>query len=80
MSHTQGPWHVTDCRNQKRGQLRIFPEIIPGYQIANVMARNPNAEANAALIARAPDLLAENERLREKIRELEAFIDARRGV
>lgn len=53
--HTPGPWHVTDCRNQKNGQIRIFADS--GAYIANVLARNPSCEVDARLIAEAPAML-----------------------
>jgi hypothetical protein len=55
--HTPGPWHITDVRNQKNGQLRIFGADSSGL-IANVMARHLNCEANAHLIAAAPEMLS----------------------
>jgi hypothetical protein len=66
--HTPGPWKAVDCRHQFNGQIRIWKDALPTEpMIANVLAKNPNAEANARLIAAAPELL---EAL-EKIRNLE---------
>ena len=48
-AHAPGPWRAS------------FGAIIPpgkGHFIASVNRRNPNAEANALLIAAAPELLA----------------------
>lgn len=74
-NHTPGPWGVerTDT------MLWVGPLRHEGGKVAEIVApiawgRDYRAdylakqEANAALIARAPDLLAENERLREALR------------
>lgn len=53
--HTPGPWHATDCRHQKNGQIRIFADS--GAHIANVLASNPCCEGNGSLIAEAPAML-----------------------
>lgn len=58
--HTQGPFRIIDLRHQKNGQLRIISEAYPlegTNEIANVIARNVNAEANARLFSAAPELL-----------------------
>jgi hypothetical protein len=59
--HTRGPWYV-----QYRG---------PGYGYG-VYADGSNNRIDAALMAAAPDLLAENDRLRARVAELEAMIKA----
>ena len=58
-AHTPGPWHFG--RNM-RGQTRVFAN---GWEIVRAMSKNgsrvlpiPEREANALLIAAAPDLLA----------------------
>lgn len=56
-SHTPGPWFVDSYGQEiyakdKRGKVVVVPE------------KSIKHDANATLIARAPDLLAENERLR----------------
>jgi len=55
---TPGPWHAVDCRNQKNGQIRIFPNERTdcGGNIANVLASNLCVDSNARLIATAPEL------------------------
>jgi hypothetical protein len=53
MKHTQGPW--------KRTGMRIYRETLHGNRVATVeSAKLPpeESEANARLIAAAPDLLA----------------------
>jgi len=58
--HTPGPWEIVDFRGWPQGQLSI--QAGPMY-VANVFAKHPNCNANARLIAAAPDLLAAAERL-----------------
>jgi hypothetical protein len=61
--HTPGPWRVVDLRHQQRGQILIMNPLV---DVANVLARNPDAEANARLIAAAPDLRAALERTEQE--------------
>lgn len=61
--HTPGPWHI----GMNPGPFIYGPK---GEEVARVNSElNDAAEnrANAALIARAPDLLADNERLAEAV-------------
>jgi hypothetical protein len=55
MRATPGPWKIVDKRHQKNGQILIMGGY---FDVANVLARNECADANARLIAAAPDLLA----------------------
>lgn len=65
MSHTPkftpGPWKDLDLRYQQNGQIRILsdgPRSSDEYGvIANVLRSHRQCEANARLIAAAPDLL-----------------------
>lgn len=72
--HTPGPWAV--------GGKNVPPTTVSdsrgrhvcstgGYQDGKPETLNEN-KANASLIARAPELLAENEALKKRIAELEA--------
>ena len=62
------PWHATDLRHQKGGQIRIFA---PRSLIANVLASGtrpgPDAEFIAEARADVPALVAEVERLQARI-------------
>lgn len=66
--HTPGPWKVIVNR------VGIFIENQTQYGIADLSPVSgedtPEQIANAALIAAAPDLLAENKRLRDLVRQM----------
>lgn len=65
MTHTKGPWmHANTAGNH---QFAIYPEAT-GKDIALVYNRCQESEANARLIASAPELL---EALQEVIRNYE---------
>src|SRR6185437_8235974 len=68
-AHTPGPWHIEppasiDSNGRKfysaGDAFKIFPaEIAPSAcTIASIFPHSPNHEANARLIAAAPDMLA----------------------
>lgn len=62
-THTPGPWTLGEKRDSCR---RVNdPE---GFGIVSVIATDEQSEANAALIAAAPELLA-------ALRKLEALVD-----
>jgi len=81
-SHTPGPWRVSSVHLKNDD----FPTKHPHYEvsgensmlwIAHVLCfsdahQGTEYEANARLIASAPDLLAENTSLRARVAELEA--------
>lgn len=78
--HTPGPWFL-----HREGCSTVYVEArLQGSMIQEVAACGPTAAgpdqqmANAELIARAPDLLAENERLRDVIDVLTNDIRATR--
>lgn len=73
--HTPGPWYVVDCRHQKQGQLKI--KSARGQHIANVLRTGPNPQADASLIAAAPDLL---EKLQRLVEDLDSLIASSDGV
>jgi len=69
-THTPGPWSTES--------LLIFgamKKVAPGYsfgdRVADVFGDNPDAEANARLIAAAPDLLDALDSLVEELRGME---------
>lgn len=87
--HTPGPWKADPNfmgpdTYSDGDAIAVFPAN-GGVCVCEVIARNgqgisrPNiqaqAEANAQLIARAPELLADNERLREVNAELVAALN-----
>ena len=54
--HTPGPW-VTDNGHAERDGIQVW-DTVHGWIIADVVNdQHDNAEANAALIAAAPDML-----------------------
>jgi len=61
--HTLGPWQVIEPRTAMLGEcysirtIAAPADIWNGY-VGGVVYSSPNAKANAALIAAAPDLLA----------------------
>ena len=59
--HTPGPWGTFEIRSEGSGEVRTGVCAFDGdYMIADVGWDRPNeAEANARLIAAAPDLLEE---------------------
>ena len=59
---TKAPWKLIDLRHQKNGQIRVESEV-DYHHVCNVIARTPGAEANARLIAAAPDLLEALDRI-----------------
>jgi len=67
--HTPGPWYSDDFGNvtskpPRQGFKALLP--LPNFNIICICHQGPYA-ANAALIASAPALKAENERLTKKI-------------
>lgn len=62
--HTPGPWVV---REDARDWAIIGPE--PSW-VTGVDRRNHNAEANARLIAAAPELLAALEKVRDDLADI----------
>lgn len=76
-THTPGPWHVNTL-----GPARIiYDSTKEGWAIADVKTYHgrftpEEIEANARLIASAPTLAAENERLRAEKAELLAALHA----
>jgi hypothetical protein len=65
--HTSGAWHISK-HSESRSALIYDAE---GFEVARVCY--PNRDANARLIARAPELLAENERLQNLVKK--AYLD-----
>lgn len=68
--HTQGPWAARANPEPDGDKWPYWVDGSGGEPIANVFGYEDGAEV-AALIARAPDLLAENERLRAAARALD---------
>ncbi len=69
-AHTPGPWTAICPRNRWRvmaGEVFVMESGIHGNDV--------RAEADAQLIASAPDLLAERDQLREQVAKLQAFKD-----
>ena len=82
MSHTPGPWVVEDSRKLKRKSLRSEMLMVvavgggmPGL-IVNSGKVTPTDEANARLIAAAPDLLAALEGVMDYVIAFEAITSA----
>jgi hypothetical protein len=71
--HTPGPWHVVEKAEHKgKGILHIVEEGGNSYwEIATLMTHDAELEANARLIAAAPELL---EALEEIVTELHGAI------
>lgn len=56
MKHTPGKW---DCGESIDGMWYVETDHVPGEMIAEIMMRAPGeAEANARLMAAAPEILA----------------------
>lgn len=77
MEHTQGPWKAEfyECGEdpEDNGWLICHPRTeCPDTVVCKVDGEGLNNAANAELIARAPELLEENEALKARIAELEA--------
>ena len=67
---TPGPWVVSSTFLVCDSEARIIAQCQPiSVPLLSITVRE--AEANALLIARAPDLLAENERLRAALRRID---------
>lgn len=66
--HTPGPWRVYDEFILAGGQGRVGRVIAAALDRVHFECNAENL-ANATLIARAPDLLADSTRLRELLRE-----------
>lgn len=65
---TPGPWRLVDIRHQKNGHIRIFTDASGHYsRIAEVMHQSQECEANARLIAAAPEMLEALETLRKAV-------------
>lgn len=73
--HTPGPWMVcTDATEYRSPELMIWTSKGPGF--GTVAEVSPHGSpADARLIAAAPDLLAENVRLRKMIAEYAKLSD-----
>ena len=66
--HTPGPWYVDDAPDVKHPSVVLADDgatIVA--EATTVVAEQHDAEANARLIAAAPDLLAEVKRLRDLV-------------
>src|SRR5574342_146452 len=62
-NHTPGPWHTSkDAVPEGHVQITVYAEA-DGQRVATVFRERDNAE----LIAGAPDLLADNQRLHEQL-------------
>ena len=59
--HTPGPWEINKDVGIREKDLFIWekwdPKVAPGHAVACVYGFWPNVQANARLIAAAPDLL-----------------------
>lgn len=67
--HTPGPWKVTKAHS---GSMAIGASTLDDQGLICVLAQwRKEHEANARLIASAPELKAENERLKKRIQDLE---------
>ena len=64
--HTPGPWHV----GMKPGPIIYGPKGEQVTMLTTIMLSEDEAIGNMKLIARAPELLAENEQLRTHNAEL----------
>ena len=75
-NHAPGPWYAVKCANW--WNLQRFPD----YEAANLLDSEDfvEAEANAKLAARAPELLARNAELLEACKAMASkdhdFVDA----
>lgn len=69
-AHTPGPWEVAH-HGTMPGNTSIEVQTETGLPVA-VMSYCGSAEANAALIASAPDLLAERDALKAQVERLRA--------
>ena len=71
--HTPGPWEVVPSIPEE-GYNCFWLKGPNGENLADISGyqSDQTKQANAQLIARAPDLLAENETLKKRISELEA--------
>jgi len=87
--HTPGPWAVLDGTLLRTSEFASFPRTIgkgldtdgsgPWIHVAHI-SQNPvvgaeEAEANAHLIAAAPEMLVALERLAERVAELESDLN-----
>lgn len=80
-THTPGPWTVERVPIQSRGGSNTAWKIGPfaaciydDWRPREAGISEAENEANARLIARAPELLEENERLRKRLEEAEAIM------
>ncbi|WP_374633996.1 hypothetical protein [Ferrovibrio sp.] len=77
--HTPGPWVLINHDEAGLHYVKAQPHpAMRGFtkEIADVFSGDEEGAANAALIASAPDLLAERDRLREVNAELLAALEA----
>lgn len=66
--HTPGPWATKEVNDKGAHVLWVMPIKANGHYVAEVGVNSPDAQANARLIAAAPDLL---EALEHALAELE---------
>lgn len=66
--HTPGPWSIE--ANKKSFTVGTPKDKLGSYMFAEIVAKGIQTQANARLIADAPALLADNERLREALADL----------
>ena len=74
MSFTPGPWHVSELDGRTVGPVRVLRADgdVPQLQaVARVMDRTGEWQANARLIAAAPELL---QALRDLVDDYEAIL------
>lgn len=71
--HTPGPWVAHDGTQhggRRWGCWDVFADDKPGTYVAGVNRDNPDDEANARLIAAAPELLKAAERAERMLAEV----------
>ena len=76
--HTPGPWAVTDEDDFNGLAIEAAGregEYVPVARVPVDYDDRPEREANAALIARAPEMAAEIERLTARVDELEEALE-----
>lgn len=85
MNHTPGPWIIRDHTvgyPPRRAWIEVNAPIGEGrgeHPICRIPAGFTNQEADARLIASAPDLARENRQLKEEITRLHMIIDTITG-
>lgn len=79
---TPGPWYISDYETRQRMAIldRQIEHYDPRHTIATVCRARGHETANAALMAKAPDMYEELEKVASFLRNAAKWIESQHGV